>query len=373
MKILQLTKNYPPQFGGIESVTYDVTEGLNDAGLVCDVMCSSLDNSTKVEGNKYKIFRIGTLRNIAATSISPRIVSWLRKIKSNYDILQLHFPNPMVALAVFIVRPKNKIIVHWHSDIIRQRFIYPFFRPLEKWVLNRADVIIGTSENYIAYSKPLKEYQEKIKVIPLGISVDRFVCKEEQIEGIKNRFKNKKIIFSLGRLVYYKGFEDLIEAGKYIDDDTVVLIGGAGELKEKLEEQIKENNLEKKVFLLGRIPDEELACYYKSCDIFCLASNKRSEAFGVVQLEAMYFGKPIVATQIAGSGVSWVNQENVTGFNVPVNDGKKLAEAIMRILNNEDLKRKFSANALKRFEELFTRKHMVDEFVSLYNDLMKVK
>ncbi len=371
MKVLQLTKNYPPQFGGIESVTFDMTEGLNDAGIPCDVMCSSVSARTSIEKKgSYTIFRMATLRNIAATSISPAIISKLRIIQSDYDIVQLHFPNPMVALALLFVSPKMKVVVHWHSDIIRQRFIYPLFRPLERWVLKRADAIVATSENYISGSLPLKSFREKTISIPLGISTERLVSNPLTVTEIRRKWANKKIVFSLGRLVYYKGFEHLIAASEHISDDTVVLIAGAGELKEKLEKEIQERQLQDKVILLGRISDEVLGSYYEACDVFCLPSVKRSEAFGVVQLEAMYFGKPIVATEISGSGVSWVNLHGITGYNVPTQNPAALASALTSVVDNPELAKRLGENARKRFEQNFTRAHMVNAFIDLYRRLL---
>ncbi len=371
MKVLQLTKYYPPQHGGIESATYDVTEGLNEKGIACDVLCSNPGPETIIEtqGN-YRIFRTGSISTLFATSISPKFIAFLSSLHQKYDLLHVHFPNPMAALALFLIRPKNRILVHWHSDIIRQRFIYRFFRPLERWVLRRADRIIGTSERYIYGSPALSSFKEKAAVVPLGISTERFTRNPEKEKSIKERFRGRKIVFSLGRLVYYKGFEQLIEAAKFLDEDTVILIGGDGELRKKFENQIIESRLERKVKLLGRIPDEEIAAYYNTCDVFCLPSTQRSEAFGVVQLEAMYFGKPVVATEIPGSGVSWVNKHNHTGLNVPANNAYALSQALTTVLTDENLAKTFSINARARFQELFTREKMVASFEDIYKKLL---
>jgi rhamnosyl/mannosyltransferase len=275
----------------------------------------------------------------------------------------------MAAIAVFIARPKCKIVLHWHSDIIRQKLLYFLYKPLENWILKRADVIIGTSQNYTVGSKPLSKYLNKTFVIPLGISTERFVIDTTITSEIRKKYENKKIVFSLGRLVYYKGFDCLIESAKHLDDDVVVLIGGEGELAQALLKQIRKQGLSNKVHLLGRISDDKVAAYYQSCDVFCLPSTKRSEAFGVVQLEAMFFSKPIVATNIPDSGVSWVNQNNVTGFNVPTDDPVALARTITRILSDKRLAKDLSKNSKMRFDGYFTRTIMVSSIIELYHKL----
>ncbi len=374
IKVLQVTKYYPPQFGGIESATFDVTEGLNRSGEHCDVLCSSPSLKTTIETvNGYKIYRMGSWMTLSATSIAPSLIMQLKKLKKNYDIIHVHFPNPMAALALYLVRPECKVVIHWHSDIIKQRKMYVFYRYLERWALDRADAIIATSENYLSHSRPLCSYLHKTSVVPLGISTERFSCKQQDFERLQNEFAGKKVIFSLGRLVYYKGFEYLVRAAKHLNKDTVVIIGGTGELKGQLEELIKQEQLQDKVKLPGRISEDEVACYFKICDIFCLPSTQRSEAFGVVQLEAMYFGKPIIATNVPGSGVNWVNLHEITGINVPVRDSAALARAITKILDTPELQQSFSKNSYERFRKQFTREHMVGTLKEVYSALFARK
>jgi glycosyltransferase involved in cell wall biosynthesis len=371
MKILQLTKNYPPQFGGIELVTFDLTEGLNANQIRCDVLCSNIVNETVIEEKAdHTIYRAATVKNISSTDISFETIKLLSRLKNRYDIIQVHFPNPMAALAVFLTRPKSKIVVHWHNDVIKQTNIYGFYKPLEQWVLRKAVAIVGTSEKYVYASQALKNHRGKLRIIPIGISTERFILNEHKLAELKTSYQGKRVIFSLGRLVYYKSFEHLVEAASYLPDDTIILIGGTGELKEDLQRLIRERKLEEKVKLIGRIPDEDIAAYYQACDIFCLPSAYRTEGFGVVLVEAMFFGKPIVATQIPGSGVSWVNQEGYTGFNAPIADPKVLADLINRILGDDKLAEKLSKNGLARFKDNFTRENMVNRFITLFKELV---
>ena len=369
MRILQLTKSYPPDLGGIESVTFDLTEGINKRGLVCDVLCANNGNRTiKENRGTYRIIRAASLGKVWSASVAPVLVYYLWKWRKAYDIIHLHTPDPMNMLAFFLVRPKAKLVVHWHSDIVKQKKAFFFFLPLQNWILKRADVVVGTTEKYIAHSTQLRNFRPKSVAIPIGIDAgERF--EEGGVKEIRDRHRGKKIVFSLGRLVYYKGFEYLIEAGTFLEEDIVVLIGGAGKLEGKLKGQIEALGLGDRVILLGRIPAAELENYFKASDVFCLPSIAVSEAFGVVMLEAMKYGRPIVATDIPLSGVGWVNAHGVTGLNVVVKNAHALAGAINELTRGDLFYTSCSANAKKRFLEFFVSDKMVSAFLELYRSI----
>jgi len=277
----------------------------------------------------------------------------------------------MTALALRLVNPQCPIVVHWHSDIVKQKMLYKFVKPLESWLLKRADAVIATSENYLNSSICLAPYRNKVEIAPIGIPAELGAVDMQAVEAIKSRYNHRKIVFALGRHVYYKGFENLIDAAKLLDDSHVIVIGGIGELTQKYEQQIKANGLENKVILRGRISTKELPNYYLAAELFCLPSVHRSEAFGVVLIEALKFGLPVVATDIPGSGVNWVSADSVTGFNVPINDAAALALAISKITSDPLLRAQFAENAQKRFYELFTADKMVEKVEALYNKLLQ--
>ena len=371
MKILNIGKYYPPSFGGIEKVNYDIVEGLNMNGVQTDVLCSNHTKGNIFTNNIYKIYRTHTLKVVASTPLSYSLIKTLKKIQDNYDIIHVHLPNPMANLAIFLTRPKAKIILHWHSDIIKQKKILKLYSSLQAWLLKRADKIVTTTPTYLEGSDALKKYKNKIVCIPIGIDSKELFIDQNTLNNLKNKYKGYKIIFSLGRLVYYKGFEYLIEAAKSLQNDIIILIAGIGELKEKLQEQISKHSLQDRVKLLGKIPFEDLGAYYQLCDIFCLPSTERSEAFGVVQIEAMAFGKPVISTNIQGSGVDWVNLDNVSGIIVPPKKTKELADAIVNLLNNSEKYKLLSEGAKKRYEEVFTKDKMIDSFKNLYLEILE--
>lgn len=371
MKILQLGKFYPPHIGGIETVMYDITEVLNQKWFKADVLCSNKDYTYKEEFiNNYKVIRTKTFGIKFSTSLTLQMIFKLREIISEYEIIHVHLPDPMANLALIFANLKNKkIVIHWHSDIIKQKNLLRVYEPLQDWLMKKADAIIATTPKYIKESNYLQKYESKCISIPIGIDPQRLIVEKQLLENLKEKYKNRKIIFSLGRLAYYKGFKYLVESANFLDDEYVILIGGSGPLKNELEEQIKSNNLESKIKLLGRIEDSELGSYYELCDIFCLPSIVKSEAFGVVQIEAMSFGRPIVATNIKGSGVDWVNLDKVSGLNVGIESSKELANAFQEIFSNKERYEEYCLSSKKRFNQLFYREKMVESIIKLYRSL----
>lgn len=370
IKVLHIGKFYPPYFGGIETVNYDIVEGVNKKGIQVDVLCSNHERGRKESKEKYKIYRANTLKVVASTPLSFDLVFLLKKIQREYDIIHVHLPNPLANLAVFLTRPKARIILHWHSDIVKQKNLLKLYKPLQTWLLKRADAIIATSPNYIKGSEFLQKYLSKTSYIPLG--VEKMRVNETKLTSLREQYKGKKIVFALGRLIYYKGFEYLIDAAEFLPENILVLIGGVGELYEEFQKRISAKGLENKVQLLGKIPFDELGAYYELCDVYCMPSIEKSEAFGVVQIEAMSFGKPIVSTDIEGSGVPWVNENEVSGVVVQPKNSKDLANGLIKVLNSsEGQYQQYATNAEKRFLELFTKEKMVQDFYNLYNSIIE--
>lgn len=369
MKILHIGKYYPPFFGGIEKVSFDLVETLNEKGFSTDVICFNHNSGSLVECDNYKIIRSSVILSSNSTPISLSFFFHLRKIYHKYDIIHLHVPNPLGAIVMQCIPFKGKIVVHWHSDIIRQRLLKKIYAPFQRRLLVRADKIIVTSQNYLNGSKDLVGFHEKCTVIPIGISRKEFVKNEKFQEELNILYKNKIVIFSVGRLIYYKGFEYLIRAGLELPDNFIILIGGIGILDDKLQKQIINLGLNNKVKLLGKIAFEELGEYFNRADVFCLTSVARSEAFGVVQIEAMSYGCPVVSTNIKDSGVPWVNKDKYSGIVVEPRNSAQIANAILEIANNPEKKLQFSRNSKKRYESHFTKEIMVNKTITLYNKL----
>ena len=378
MRILQLGKFYPIR-GGVEKVMWDLTRGLSALGVDCDMLCATLasdkadpqdegleqpDGSLRFNAHG-RVFRVKALAKKAATMISPAMVSWLRRHKAAYDIIHVHHPDPMAALALRLSGFRGKVVLHWHSDIVSQKFLLSLYRPLQNWLVRRADIIVGTSPVYLKSSPWLEGVQAKCACVPIGIKP--IVADETAAAAARERFPGKTILLSVGRLVPYKGYPVLIRAMKYLGKEYQLVIGGSGPMRNELEELIDSENLRGKVCIEGYLSDEALAADFRACDIFVLASIMKTEAFGIVQIEAMSCGKPVVATKIPGSGVSWVNEDGVSGRNVTPGDPRLMAEAIEDVMDNYQ---NFSEGARSRFEELFCEDKMIKSILELYEALV---
>ncbi len=366
MKVLHLGKFCPPTEGGIEVFTYDLLGYLNKIGVKADLLCFG----RKDEFSMYKNFSFFSSKTHIKLNSAPLSLSYIKrflKIQSDYEIIHIHSPNPLAELlTIFTNKP---VIVHWHSDIVKQKLSYLFYKPLQQKVLKKARKIICTSPQYLQTSIQLKNFKEKSVVVPLGLDFKRlsFGKRDNKFSKFLKIRKNKKVVLSIGRLVEYKGFEYLIEAGKYINDNVNIVIIGEGPSYDILSKKIKKLKLENKVFLFGKV--KSIAEYIKSCDVFVLPSISRNEAFGLVLVEALYFGKPLITTNVYGSGMSYVNQNKKTGLIVPPRNSQALAKAINEILSNEEIYKYFSRNAIERFKE-FNIDTIGNKILKLYENVI---
>lgn len=369
MKILQIGKFWPV-LGGVEKVMLVLTQGLSERDIECDMLCAS-------DGGEAEIIKLNdcgrvivtrTLFKAKSTMISPQMVTFLRRIARDYDIIHVHHPDPMAALALYASGYKGKVVLHWHSDILRQRMLKHLYAPLQRWLLKRADVVICTSPNYAEGSSALRSVADRLRCVPIGV---RPVTPDEGIvEDIRRRVSGRKVIFSLGRLIPYKGFHNLILAACHLPDDYLVVIGGAGMLERELSNMISDYNLESKVMMLGRISNRERDAWMAAASVFCLPSVEKTEAFGIVLIEAMSVGCPVIATKIYGSGTSWVNLDGFSGINVSCGNPSEIAEAAVRIIDGSN-PGDYRANARRRWEEMFTVDRFIDNMTDIYRNLIK--
>lgn len=368
MKVLQLGKFFPVR-GGVEKVMYDLALGLGRLGVDCDMMCAESEGAGTIRevGPHARLITCRTWRKVAATTISPSMVSVLRGAAHVYDVIHVHHPDPMGALALRMSGYQGKVVLHWHSDILKQKQLLRLYSPLQSWLIDRADVIIGTTPDYIRQSPWLRNVQDKCRVVPIGI--EPMEADAAGADRIRGRWPRKKIVLFLGRLIGYKGLEYLVKAAELLPDDYVVAIGGEGELHEKLEREIAQRGLQEKVVLLGMVPQEDMAAWYTAASVFCLPSVMKTEAFGIVQIEAMSVGTPVVATRIPGSGTAWVNEHGVSGLNAEIRDPESLADAIVGVTKSEGARAAFGAGAKERFDRMFHIDRMIRDVAEIYGEL----
>lgn len=315
------------------------------------------------------------------TPVSPGFPLVLKRAIHDFKphILHLHLPNTS-AFWVLVVPSASRVpwVIQWQSDIVRSTvdrrlaWAYRFYRPLEQRLLRRAAVVVTSSEPYLETSQPLAPWRGKCRVISLGIDQKRLKMPDSAVlrwaeEGVWRPGKTR--ILSIGRLTYYKGHEVLIRAAAHMPDAHVLVVG-QGDRERALKREISRLGLNGRVTLLGFLPDRNVQALLSTCDIFCLPSIERTEAFGLVILEAMAYGKPVVAADVTGSGMGWIIQHEKTGILVPPRDPVALADALLSLARDSVLRHRLYREAVKRFEDLFQIDEVAKKIHDLYRDVL---
>jgi rhamnosyl/mannosyltransferase len=375
VKVLQLTKFYPPVHGGIETATQELADGLNARGVPTDVLCAHTGRWTQVEHRGAStLTRAGSLAFVLSTSMSPAMVRHLARARGRYDLLHVHLPNPMANVAVRLAGWPGKVVVHWHSDIVNQQRALRYYEPLQTWLLQRADAIIATSAPYAEHSPWLQPWRHKLHIVPLGIDVRHPLADPAERDAARAALDRElgtaPLVLGIGRMAGYKGFEHLVEAAAHLRPDARVVVIGGGALLADRRERVREAGLEHRIEFPGRLSNAEVEAYLERAQVFCMPSINRAEAFGMVLLEAMAARLPIVATDIAASGVPWVNVHGETGWNVPVEDPIALADAINGLLDDPARAKALGENGRRRLETHFTADRMVERTLEVYERVM---
>jgi glycosyltransferase involved in cell wall biosynthesis len=368
IRVLQLGKYFEPFKGGIELVSYELGCALNTEKIKCDVLCFNHDDNFHNTNAEFKIIRTRSLFKIASTTFSWEYIKKLRTLMGDYDILHVHLPNPMAHLAIMLCQPKAKLVLHWHSDIINQKILELFYAPFLKRLIRKSSAVIGATPAHVYQSDYSHFFSNKSFVIPYIFNHHKLASipvDYSAVRRIVEKYRNRKIIFSVGRHVYYKGFGDLVETGCHLPDDWVILIGGTGPDTKYLQSQIDTLNLQNKVVLVGRLSDAELIHYLDASKIFAFPSVHRSEMFGMVQLEAFARSKPVVSTNISRSGVPYINKSGFTGFSVPINKPDELAAAILAVSDDESYQ-KFCEQAKSWLVSSFDLSEIVSKHMDVY-------
>ena len=379
IKIVHFGKYYFPETGGIESVTASLARGAVHKGYQASVVCFDRHASNEtVVLDGVEVIRVPIGKMVASQPLGfAYLVKCIQQAK-HADVVHLHAPNMLGALASLFIGKRPRLLVHWHSDVVNKGMLGKLTRPLEKALLRRADTIIATSEVYAEASDTLRPYRKKIQVVPIGVPdvngaahiTSGSTAADQLPPALQRVLHGKKLILSVGRLVPYKGFDVLIRAARYLTSDALVMIVGGGPLKDELQANIDAAGVADRVVLAGRLSDAALHALFSSAQLYCMPSTYRAEAFGVVLLEAMAYGVPIVATEIPGSAVPWVNAHGVSGVNVPVNDPEALAAACNDILASSEKHTMFAHGARQRFVSEFTEEESVRKMMSAYERLI---
>ena len=275
-------------------------------------------------------------REVAFAPIAPAFLREINRAIIDWkpDYLHLHLPN-LSALAVLLSQRARRLpwVIHWHSDVVSSehslplRVLYPFYRPFERALLQRASLVICTSRQYLETSEPLQPYREKCVVVPLGMDLSRMSVDQTDSAPCVNWGDGNFRLLAVGRLTYYKGFDTLIKAVAQCDEVELRIVGD-GTDRGALQALVERLNVTDRVFLEGGLEDPACLARYQSAELFCIPSRERTEAFGLVALEAMAHRLPVLASALTGSGLVEVVQHEKSGRLVPVDDVAAWRDAI---------------------------------------------
>lgn len=355
LSVVHAAKFYPPVPGGMETVVGDLCEGTAAEWDVRVVAANTRSATVEERVGDVDVVRAAAFGSATSVPLCPSLPMHLWG--KGVDCVVLHEPNPIAGAALFLRTPGRRLIVWHHSDLLRPWWAPHTYGRVQRALYRRAECVIVSSPNLAAQSS-LVQYARRVAVVPFGIAVERYRQPSALVEKLRATIPGPRVLF-VGRFVYYKGIDILIDAMAR-SPGTLMLVGD-GPLEPELRARVAGQDLQNRVFFLGRVPEDALPAYYQASDLFVLPSVAKTEAFGVVQVEAMAAGVPVVSTNLP-TGVPWVNQDGVSGLVVPPGDPDALAEAINRLLGDEPLRLRLGRNAAVRASDLFSRDRMIRAF-----------
>lgn len=363
MKILHLAKYYPPEAGGVETYVRMLAEEQCKDNQVTVLACNKENKTVKEHIKGVCVIRIASPFTLRSAPICLGMIHALRSYK-DADIIHIHSPNPIADLSYLVVKPLGKLIITYHMDVLRQRVLGVFYREIQKKVFAQARSIIVLSPNLVQVSDMLLRFEHLCKVVPYGIDYRKYeqFDRWKEVKSIREKYGDRLIIF-IGRLVGFKGVHYLIEAMEKVSANLIII--GDGPMKKKLVRQANQSSARDRINFVSTVSNERLIPFYHAARFLVLPSIKNSETFGIVQVEAMACGKPVVSSDLP-TGVTYVNRHEHTGIVVPPADADSLARGISLMLDRPDLCLKYGENAQKRVKKEFSIEIMVEKIHRIY-------
>lgn len=372
LRVCHLGKYYPPAPGGIETHVRTLARSQAEQGASVRVFCINHEAGPTVheQDGPVALTRFGRAASAAKLDVCPELIGALRRVEA--DILHVQVPNPTMILALLLARPRLPLVVSYQSDVIRQRLRRWLFRPIERHVYRSARAILVSSPFYAGGSRFLRSYATRLDSLPNGIDLGPYLRPSVEHAAEAARIRRRyagPIWLGCGRMVYYKGFSNAIRALSGVPG-TLVLVGD-GPDRPALEAEARRLGVADRVAFLGNLPHyHDLVAYYHAADAFWFPSNARSEAFGIVQVEALASGCPVINTAIPHSGVSWVSPHMETGLTVPLDDPEALAAASRRLLEEPGLRERLATAGRRRAIEEFDHRVMADRSLAIYRRVL---
>lgn len=335
MRVLHIGKYFPPVKGGMERFLEDLIAAQRAAGIEAFALVHQDRRHLLPTGSPW-LRDVPVWREFAFAPLAPRFFAEINRAIDDWqpDYLHLHMPN-LSALVVLASKRARRLpwVIHWHSDVVSSehslalRLLYPLYRPFERALLERAALVVCTSHAYLETSEPLQPFREKCAVVPLGIDLQRLLPQTRASTASVGWAINKFRLLAIGRLTYYKGFDTLIRAVAQCPRAELRIVGDGSD-RDTLQKLIDQLLVADRIFLEGALNDADCLERYQSAQLFCIPSRERTEAFGLVALEAMAHELPVLASALSGSGLVNVVQSGVTGRLAPVDEPAAWRDAI---------------------------------------------
>jgi rhamnosyl/mannosyltransferase len=360
---------YPPVRGGVELTLSRMARGVARAGAEVTVITSAnggrWDQEDTIDG--VRVIRCGEWGRLASTPICPTMP--LRLAGTSADILHLHYPSPPGEISTLLAGRSRRVVITYHCDVVRQVRLMRLYRPFAEAILDRAEVLMPTSPQYVEFSEFLRPRRARCRVLPHGIDLEPFEnlsARGAAAARLRERLGTPLILF-VGRFRHYKGLDVLLRAMVTVPARLVLLGGGPEE--PALRGLVDHLGLEGRV-VFQRDPDSEtLLDHFAAADVCVLPSVKTNEALGLALIEGLAAGRALVSTEL-GTGTSFVNIHEETGLVVPPNDPKALAAALTRLVGDPALRARFGAAGRQRARRLFSTETMVRSLIEVYEGVI---
>lgn len=364
MRVLHVYKTYfPDTMGGIEQVLLQLTSGLAARGVENRILVlSPTAEPAVIERPEAQVFRYPITLQLASNPVSWRAMRHFRAHLEWADIVHYQFPWPFADLLHLLFRVKIPSLATYQSDIVRQKRLMRFYRPMMDRFLDAMDLVVATSPDYLGSSSVLSQLRRPPQVIPNGL--DDSSCPRAP-QPLLNRWRaelGEGFFLFVGVLRYYKGLQTLIQAAAKVN--TLVVIAGDGPEQSRLKDMARQSALTN-VRFLGRVTEADKAALLELSRAFVFPSHLRSEAFGMSLIEAAMYARPMISCEI-GSGMSYINQDGKTGLVVPPEAPDALACAMQEFVDRPDLASRMGQAARQRYEQLFTGSQMADAYHRAY-------
>jgi glycosyltransferase involved in cell wall biosynthesis len=381
-RIYHLAKYYPPIPGGIETHVQTLARAQAALGMEVHVICINGSTASRTSFHKtatveefdqeVQVTRISRHLMLARLDLSLELLPRLNQLPwQPGTIFHLHTPNPTMLIALLgRVGHTQPLVVTHHSDIIRQQILKYVLRPFEHLVYRKASRILTTSAEYIPGSRFLQLYKENIDFLPLGLDCAAYRYPSSGAKEFAQSLQQygSPLWLVVGRLVYYKALHVAIAALKQVPGKLLII--GHGPLEEQLRDQAREMGVSDRILWHGHASPDELVGAYRAATALWFPSNARSEGFGLVQVEAMASGCPVINAAIPCSGVPWVSRHEQEGLTVPLDHPTALAEAAKRLLYEPGLRERLSASSQRRAKE-FDHLTMAKRSLEIYEQVQR--